>query len=81
MNITKIIGASNDDQCAALRQVLAIWERGGDCSAELLARIPTERVEINIESDDDPKALAIIVIEDGIVGFHPLDEPLSDVIH
>ncbi len=81
MKILRVIGASTDDERAALADVLAIWEHDGACSAELLGRIPSGRVEIHVASDADVHQLAIIIIEDGIVGFYPLDEPASDITH
>jgi hypothetical protein len=81
MRILKIDGASTDDERAALREVIGIWETGGACSDELLNRLPSGRVEVHVAANANNEQLAVIVIENGIVGFHPLDEPGPETTH
>jgi hypothetical protein len=81
MKILKISGDTTADQRTALHEALAIWEDGGACSSTLMNRLPISRVEILIAPKSAADALAIIVIEGGIVGVHPLDEPAPDTIH
>jgi hypothetical protein len=75
MKILKIDGASSDDERAALREVLAIWEGDGACSENLRDRLPKGRVEVNVASNVNDQQL------NGIVGFHPLDERGPTITH
>ena len=81
MKVLSIVGATTDDERTALREALAIWERGGACSRELLGRLPKKRVEVHVSSNTDANHRAIVVIEDGVVGFHPLDDAESWTVH
>jgi hypothetical protein len=79
MQILRIVGASTDDEREALRHVIAVWEIGGACADELLHRMPNGRVEVHVRTNDGTPA--VIMIENGIVGFHPLDEPGPALTH
>ena len=80
MKILKITGATTHDESIALHEILAIWEQGGTCCAALMQRMPKSRVEVLIEANEHDRR-AIIVIENGIVGVHPLDESEPQTIH
>jgi hypothetical protein len=81
MKILRIIGAETDDERTALAEAMTIWSKGGACSDALLNRFPAGRVEIHVASNADGGQGAIIVIDGGILGFHPLDEPGEVTIH
>ena len=81
MTVLKITGATTHDERAALHEILAIWEQGGTCCDALMKRMPKTRVEILIGANERGDSRAIIVIENGIVAVHPLDESGSETIH
>ena len=82
MKILKIIGTTTDDERSAVCEVLSIWEQDGTCPADLMQRLPTTRLEILIAFDDPyDTSEAIIVIENNIVAFHPLDNSEPETIH
>jgi hypothetical protein len=81
MKILRIIGAATDDQRTALHEAMAIWSQGGTCSPALLHRFPSGRVEIHVVSNADDEKGAIIVIDEGILGFYPLDETDEATVH
>jgi hypothetical protein len=60
---------------------MMIWSSGGACSEALLKRLPAGRIEIHVGMDADGVKSAIIVIDGGILGFYPLDEPGETTIH
>jgi hypothetical protein len=52
------------------------------CPADLMQRLPATRLEILIVFDDPyDTSEAIIVIENNIVAFHPLDNSDPETIH
>jgi len=59
----------------------SISERGGAWSDALLNRLPFGRVEVHVASNANDQQLAVIVIENGVVGVHPLDEPGPAITH
>ena len=82
MKILKITGTTTDDERSAVCEVLSIWEQDGTCPADLMQRLPTTRLEILIAFDDPyDTSEAIIVIENNIVAFHPLDNSEPETIH
>ena len=82
MKILKITGDTTDDERNAVRKVLAIWEHDGIWPAELMQQLPPTRLEILIAFDDPyDRSEAIIVIENRIVAFHPLDSSESETVH
>jgi hypothetical protein len=82
MKILKITGATTDDQRSAVCKVLSIWEHDGTCPADLMQRLPATRLEVLIAFDDPyDTSEAIIVIENNIVAFHPLDNSEPENIH
>src|SRR4051812_47525676 len=58
MKILNIDGASTDDERAALHEIIAIWETGGACSAELMNRLPNGHVEVRVASNTNDEQLA-----------------------
>jgi hypothetical protein len=82
MKILKILGATTDDQRSAICEVLSIWEHEGTCPADLMQGLPANRLEILIAFDDPSDTFeAIIVIENNIVAYHPLDNSKPETIH
>ena len=82
MKILKITGDVTDDDRSALCEFLTIWEHDGTCPAELMQQLPATRLEILIAFDDPyDRSEAIIVIENGVVAFHPLAGSESETIH
>ena len=82
MKILKIAGDTTDDERTAVYDVLAVWEHTGTCPAELMQRLPATRLEVLIAFEDlYDRSEAIIVIQNGIVAFHPLDGSESETIH
>jgi hypothetical protein len=82
MKILRITGATTDDERRAVCEVLAIWDHDGTCSADLIQRLPTTRLEILIAFDDPyDTSEAIIVIENNTVSFYPLDNSEPETVH
>jgi hypothetical protein len=73
MKIRKVIGVSTEAERTAVGELVTLVERGGPYSAELLDRLPSGRVEIHVTSNADDAQLAVIVIENGVLAFYPLD--------
>ena len=72
MTITNIVGTSDADECAAIAELLTIVQRGDAYSDDLLDRLPSARVEVHVQSAVGGN-LAVVVIEDGVFRFQPLD--------
>lgn len=72
MTITNIVGITDPDQRAAVAELVAIVRRGGAYSSTLLDRLPKGRVEVHIRADTGGNH-AVILLEDGVLRFHPLD--------
>jgi len=81
VKILRIVGAVTGDQYKAIHEAMRIWSTGGACSEGLLKRFPAGRFEIHVVSDVEDEKGAIIVIDGGILGFHPLDEPGETTVH
>jgi hypothetical protein len=71
MRVRQIVGVDTPDEHAAVHELLARF-RIGSYSDALLGRLPDARVEILVSSDADDAMVALIVIENGEVAFHPL---------
>jgi hypothetical protein len=82
VKIVKITGATTDDERRAVYDLLSIWEHDGTCPAVLMQRLPATRLEILIAFDDPYDTFeAIIVIENKVIAFHPLDNSEPETIH
>jgi hypothetical protein len=81
VKILRIIGTVTGDQYKAIHEAMEIWSTGTSCSAALLKRFPAGRLEIHVVSDVEDQKGAIIVIDGGTLGFHPLDEPRETTVH
>jgi hypothetical protein len=68
MKILNIVGTTDADECAALRELVAIWRRGGWYTDALLDRIPDKRVNVHVQAAVGAER-AVFVIEDGVVTF------------